>query len=153
MQIILENELEKYAWEVMIAAHYKWEKNHGDSLHDQMDWYFNNINKEETEEAVKKEVERRLRDDFDEESFLTEDEYVTAGLKNNGADNMSPDEKSILEEELREEYRDFQKDITEEREKLPEEMRYKLGQIFYTFFNAPENLTVFYKGEVIQSSK
>lgn len=150
MKIILENELERYAWGIMVSAHCKWEKNHGDSLHGQMSWYFNDIFKEETEEAIKKEVERRLRDEYDEEFFVAEDECVKAGLGNNGADNMSPDERAMLETELREEYRDFQEDIADRRECLPEEVRDKLRQIYYTFFNAPEKLTVMYNGEVIQ---
>lgn len=153
MKVILENELEKYAWVIMMAAHYKWEKNHGASLNDQMDWYFKDIYKEETVEAIKAEVERRLRNDFGEEFFVGEDEYVNTGLVNNDVDNVSPEERELLEKELREEYVDIQKDIEENREPMFEEVGDELNNSYYIFFNAPEKLTVIFKDEVIQSSE
>lgn len=152
MKIILENDLEKYAWEIMLSAHYKWEKNHGDRLHDQMDWYFHKIYKEETGEAIKKEVERQLLDMFGEEFFVSEDEYVKSGLENYGDDEMTDDEKQELERDLRDEYRSSQEDIAEKREYMPEHVEDDLRKVYYTFFNAPEELTVIYNGEIIQGT-
>lgn len=149
MKIILENELEKYAWEIMMSAHYKWEKNHGDSLQRQMDTYFHYAYKKETEEIIKKEVERRLRDMFGEEFFASEDEYVKSGLEDYG-DEMTDEEKRELERDLRKEYRSNQEDIVEKREYMPEHVEDDLREVYYTFFNAPEDLTVIYNGEVIQ---
>ncbi len=143
MKIILENELEKYAWEVMIAAHYKWEKNHGDLLREQMEWYFEDIFKKESEEAIKKEVERRLRDEFEDEFFVSEDEYVENELEKNEA---------YHEGDLREEYREVHADIADRRKYIADEVSDSLSLMYYTFFNAPENLTVLYDGQVIQGA-
>jgi len=153
MKVILETELERYAWSIMVSAHYKWEKNNGSLLHDQMERYFNDIYKEETEEAIKKEVERHLRDKYGEEFFVTGEQYVKSGLESYSGDDLSNGEKKKLEQELRQEHREVNEDISWEREDLPDDMRCKLHQIYYTFFNAPEKLTVLYNGEVIQDEK
>ena len=151
MKVILENELERWAWGVMISAHYKWAKNHGRSLQNHMDWWFEELCKDERNEATKQEIERRSRDEFGEEYFVTEDEYVKSGLKAyNDDDFTNEEEKRKLEQELREEYREVQKDISEMRERLPIEVEHKLRQIYYTFFITPENLTVVYNDEIIQ---
>lgn len=123
MKIILENELERYAWGVMMEAHQAWEKNNGDLLHDQMGVYFHDFFKEETEEVIKKEADRRLRDKFGEEFFVSEDEYVKSGLEDHGDDEMADDEKQELERDLRDEYRVVQEDIVEEREYVPVDVR------------------------------
>ncbi|MFZ5642503.1 MAG: hypothetical protein ACOY46_02790 [Bacillota bacterium] len=157
MKIILENELERYAWDVMMSAHYKWEKNHGDLLRGQMEWYFNDIFKEETEEVIKKEVERRLRDEFGEEFFVSEDEYVKSELerleKKYSDVEMTVDEKQELEGDLREEYRYIQEEISDKREYTPMNVEEDLRNVYCTFFNAPEELTVVYKDEVIQGQE
>lgn len=152
MKIILENELERYAWGVMMEAHYKWEKNHGDSLQNQMGVYFHYAFEKETEEAIKKEAERRLRNIFGEEFFVSEDEYVKSGLEDYGDDEMTNDEKQELERDLRDEYRSNQEDIAEKREYMPEHVEDDLRKVYYTFFNAPEALTVIYNGEVIRGA-
>lgn len=100
-----------------------------------------------------REVERRLRDEFGEEFFVTEDEYVKEGLKAYGDDDLTDEEKKKLEQDLREEYREVHKDIAEERENLFEAVEDELRSVYYSFFNAPENLTVIYNGEVIQGRK
>lgn len=141
MRIILENELEKHAWEIMMAAHYKWEKNHGDSLREQMDWYFEELYGKETDKLVDEEVERRLREEFGEEFFVSEDEYVESGLENDKANHDS---------DLREEYRQVQADIVDVRKYLQTEIRTELRALYYIFFTTPEMLTVIYNGKVIQ---
>jgi hypothetical protein len=153
MKIILESELERYAWGVMMAAHYKWEKNYGDSLQRQMDTYFHFAYEKETEEVIKKEVEHQLRDMFGEEFFLSEDEYVKSGLEDYGDDEMTDDEKQKLERDLRDEYRSNQEDIAEKREYMPEDVVEDLRKIYFKFFNAPENLTVIFNDEVIQGAE
>ncbi|OPX92602.1 MAG: hypothetical protein A4E53_00393 [Pelotomaculum sp. PtaB.Bin104] len=152
MKIILENELEKYAWDVMMAAHYKWEKNHGSSLQDQMSWYFEDLYKEETEKALKDEIERKLRENWGDEYGLTEEEYVAKGLESCG-DDWEEDERKDYENELREDFKYLQDDIADDREGLKFNVEEKLRSLYYTFFNAPENLTVVYKDEIVQGAK
>ncbi|MHB1128218.1 MAG: hypothetical protein ACYC2T_14940, partial [Bacillota bacterium] len=62
MKIILETPLEGTIWDVMITAHYKWEKNHGDTLQGQMDWYLKDLFKDEIDGAKKAEARRRVRE-------------------------------------------------------------------------------------------
>ncbi|MCL6557568.1 MAG: hypothetical protein K6U74_01970 [Firmicutes bacterium] len=145
MKIILENELEKWAWKVMMDAHYKWEKNYGEVLRDHMEWWFDELNKEEKEEAIKKEVERRLRDKFGEEFMdYSEDEYIRSEIEafNYSRIKLDDEEKRELERELRDEYKEKQKEICEEKELMLELVEEKLYRIYYTFFNAPEKLKV-----------
>ena len=150
MKIILDNELEKYAWEIMMAAHYKWEKNHGDSLREQMDWYFDDLCRKETDKLVNEEVERRLCDEFGEEFFVSEDDYVKLGLEKYADDDLTDEEKQELEQDFREDYKLVREQIDDDRKYLPTEIRTELRAFYYTFFTAPENLTVIYNGKVIQ---
>lgn len=150
MIIVLESELEKYAWEVMISAHYKWGKNHARPLRDQLDWYFNDIYKKETEEAVKKEIERQLRYEFGEEFFVSEEEYVKCGLEVDCYKDLDDQQRQQLEQDLREEYKEVQELISEESEYKPDEVWNKLYFIYTKFFISPEKLTVMYNGEIIQ---
>lgn len=152
MKVILENELEKWAWDVMMSAHYKWEKNHGSVLQDQISWWFEDLYKDEREEAVKQEVERRLRDNWDDDYGLSEDEYVARVLADLD-DDWDEDEKKTYEDELREEYKLLQDDIADDREDLTETVKDELRDVYYTFFNAPEKLTVIFNSEVIQSER
>ncbi len=152
MKVILENELEKYAWEMMMAAHYKWEKNHGETLRYAMDWYFEDLYKEETEKAVKGEIgrrERRLRDVYGEKFFVSEDEHVKSEMEGYADDGLSGEEMQELEQEFREAYRAVREDIDADMRYLPIEVKDNLRAIYHTFFNAPEKLVVVYN-EVIQ---
>ncbi len=156
MQIILENELEKFAWGIMMEAHYKWEKNHGDSLSYQVEWYFEDLLKEETDKAINEEIERRerrLRDKFGEEFFVSEDEYVKSELEGDADYDLTDEERQELEQDYREDYRAVREDIDSEVEYLPVEVKDNLRNIYYTFFNAPETLTVIFNGEVIQGEE
>jgi hypothetical protein len=85
MKIILESELERYAWETMIEAHRGWEKNHGDTLRDHMECYFDGVFKTDTDEAIKAEVERRLDDEFADDLSVTEEEYVAGAMSGHEA--------------------------------------------------------------------
>ncbi|AEG58999.1 hypothetical protein [Desulforamulus ruminis] len=49
MKIILENEMERKAWDILLEAHHKWEKNHY---------------KEETDQMIAKEAGKRLSEDY-----------------------------------------------------------------------------------------
>lgn len=151
MKIILENELEKWAWGVMMAVHYKWEKNHGSVLQDHVYWWFEEMYKEETEKAIKEEIERRLRDNWDDDYGLSKEEYVANGLARYG--DLTGDEIKELEKELLDEYESLQKDIADDREDLTETVKDELRNTYYTFFNAPEELTVIYNDEVIQGKR
>lgn len=153
MIIVLESELEKYAWEVMISAHYKWVKNHARPLGDQLDWYFNDIYKKETEEAVKKEIERQLRYEFGEEFFVSEEDYVKCGLEADCYKELDDQQRQQLEQDLHEEYKEVQELISEESEYKPDEVRHMLYLIYNTFFISPEKLTVMYNGEIIQGEE
>jgi len=51
---------------------------------------------------------------------------------------------------LREEYRQVQADIADARKYLQTEIKIELRTLYYTFFTAPEKLTVIYNGKVIQ---
>ncbi|SFR14988.1 hypothetical protein [Desulfoscipio geothermicus] len=150
MKVILENELEKYAWEVMMAAQHKWKRNHGGVLCDQLDWYFEELYKEETDNIIKAEVERRLRDEFGEEFFVSKDEYVKSELKGYALDELTDKARQELEQEFREDYERVWEQIDDKREYLLEHVRQKLRGVYHTFFNGPQRLTVIYNGEVIQ---
>lgn len=150
MKIILENELEKWAWGVMMGAHYKWEKNHGSVLQDQVYRWFEDWCREETEKAIKEEIERRLRDNFGDDYGMSKEEYVANGLARYDDFDLTGDEIKELEKELLDEYESLQKDIADVREDLTETVKDELRNTYYTFFNAPENLTVIYNDEVIQ---
>jgi len=150
MKIILESELEKCAWEIMMAAQYKWERNYGSSMCDYFDYYLKDIYKEEADQAVKDEAESRLRDKFGEEFFVGKDEYVKSELEGYAPDELIDEEKQELEQGLCEDYDHVWEQIEDEREYLMEDVRQKLRGIYYTFFNGPQRLTVIYNDEVIQ---
>lgn len=151
MRIILESELEKEAWGIMMSAHFKWEKNYGNTLLDQMDWYFDKLFNEETEGMVKQEVERRLRENWPEYYGLSEVEYVKKEM-DDLEDDLTEVEKEQWKMDLREDYIATQEVIAEENEDLTETVRDELRNCYYTFFNAPEKLAVVYNGEIIQKA-
>jgi len=153
MKIILESELEKCAWEIMMIAHHKWKRNYGGLLSDYVDWYFEELYKDETDNVVKAEVERQLRDEFGEEFFVSKDEYVKSELKGYALDELTDQERQELEQEFREDYGRVWKKIDAKRECLLEYVRQKLRGVYHTFFNGPQRLTVIYNGEVIQGVK
>jgi len=151
MKVILESEMEKWAWEIMIAAHYKWEKNNGDTLIGQMDWYFFDIYKEKTEEMVKKEVEARLAVDYDPEGLnvigVNEEQYIQKCLED---EDLTEQEREEVKETLATEYRDILADYADRKQYMAKDVSYDLKKIYYMFFCAPERLTVIYNGKVIQ---
>ncbi|MCF8022640.1 MAG: hypothetical protein K9L17_08120 [Clostridiales bacterium] len=153
MKIILESELEKKVWEIMIKAHNKWEKNNGDSLKEQMHWYFNDIYREQTKAAVEQEVECRLKYSWGEQLYndlvnLSEEEYVSKGLQNN-----NQKEGKELPKELREEYINLKKEIQQDREYKLKEVELEIKNIYSKFFNSPKELPVVYNKTVIQGGQ
>lgn len=148
MKVILENELEKWAWDVMMSAHRKWEKNHGSVLRDQMNWYFEDIYKEEKEKMIKEEVERRLRECWGDDFWLGKEEYIVKGLAN--YEGWDEDDKKSIENDLWTEHEVMNEDISNDRKEIMNEVEDELREMYYAFFNAPENLTVYYDGEVVQ---
>ncbi|MDA8336065.1 MAG: hypothetical protein M0Z41_13960 [Peptococcaceae bacterium] len=153
MRIILESGLERYAWQVMMEAHRKWEKNHGDTLRDAMGWSFDILNKEDTDEAVKAEVERRLEAEYADDLTVTQSDYIRHGMSAYDVEEMDEDERYQLHLDLTYEYGELLGEITDRREELMDTVKDKLRQVYYTFFNAPENLTVVFNGEIIQGAK
>lgn len=157
MKIILENELEKRAWEIMMAAHYKWEKNNGSELLGQMEWYFNDLFKDETKEMINQEVETRLLVDYGHDGLdvigVSEEEYVRKGLDNYKDDGLTEQYLAELKADFIQEYRDIVKDCETTKEYLQDEVELDLYKIYHTFFCAPEILTVEYNGEIIQQDK
>ncbi|MDA8335101.1 MAG: hypothetical protein M0Z41_08955 [Peptococcaceae bacterium] len=143
MKITLESELERYAWEVMVQAHRKWEKNHGDSLRDQMEWYFDGIFKADTDEAIKAEVQLRLEDAYGGDPDITEEQYVSTARLGDGEDPG-------WEERYREEYQCLQAEIAAKREELTWDAKQALRDAWHRYLLAPEDLTVMFNGEVIQ---
>lgn len=158
MRIILESELEKQVWEIMMEAHEKWEKSHGHTLQDMMERYFNEVYKDEIEAVVKREVERRLVEKYGEEEYknlvgFSENEYVTRALESAGVEDWDEDKMDEMKDELRKKYRNLQEELAEDEEFLTAEVDFKISDMYLTFFNAPEKLTVIYNGEVIQGEK
>lgn len=152
MKVILENELERYAWDVMMNAQRKWIRNQGSSLVDYLDWHFEELHKEETDNAVKKEVEQRLRDKFGDEFFVSEDEYVKAELEGYALDKLADEERQGLEQNFREDYVQVRRLIDDERELLTEYVRLILRDLYLNYFIKLEKMTVIYNGEVIQGA-
>ncbi|RYD01503.1 hypothetical protein N752_29830 [Desulforamulus aquiferis] len=158
MKIILENEMEKQAWEIMMSAHYKWEKNHGYTLQDAMSFCFDVIYNEEVKKMITEEVEIRLIDTYGKEYFCSEDEFILQYIDEhidywNDDSYYEPFDFQEIAEEISDwiqDYRDTSKEIDEEKETLKEDVRDELRLFYYTFFNAPEDLTVEFNGEVIQ---
>ncbi len=146
--------MEKHAWQIMMAAHYKWEKNHGDMLRNQMEWYFNDIYKEETDALINKEVTKRLVDDYGPDGLdvigVSEEMYVALELFHHQDIDMDVEE---FKTELVEEYRELKQQYEQDKEWEAWDVKDELKSIYYNFFNAPEELTVVYNGEVIQEYK
>lgn len=158
MKIILENEMEKEAWKIMLAAHYKWEKNHGDSIRDQMEWYVFDIYKEETDQMIAKEVGLRLLADYGPDGLdvmgVSEAMYVSLGMLNNQdwLKDVTEEEYREFEKELAEEYQGIVEDYRWDKERVEEKVKEDLTNVYYNIFNAPENLRVEYCGQIIQGS-
>lgn len=149
MRIILENEMEKQAWPILLAAHYKWEKNHGDSISSQMEWYFNGLFKEETEIIVMAEAKARLLAIYGPDGGVniigvTEEQYIE-----NGSYGLNDEVIDLVEfkKDLSIEYRELMADYEDDKISITEEVRDELRNIHYNLFNAPEDLTVEYNGE------
>ncbi|AGL01123.1 hypothetical protein [Desulfoscipio gibsoniae] len=153
MKVILESELERCAWEIMMAAQYKWKRNYGGLMCDHLDFYFEDIYKEEADKAVNDEVERRLREKFSAEFFLSKDEYVKWELEGYALEELIDGERQKLEQEFRDDYDCVWEQIEDEREYLLEDVKQKLRGFYYAFFNGPKRLTVVYNGEVIQGGE
>jgi len=132
MKVILENELEKQAWEIMKAAHYKWEKNYGDSILGQMDWYFNDLHEDEVKAMVDKEARRRVEENWDLETTL--DEYLS--------EEECEENDGVTREELVEEYNHLRGQILQRLEEEKVAVKEELRRLYYDFFNAPESLTI-----------
>jgi len=69
VKVILDNELEKWAWGMMMRAHHKWEKNHCSLLQAQMECFFFYLFKEETYQMIDKEVEAMLMEAYGPEGL------------------------------------------------------------------------------------
>jgi len=148
MRIILENELERKVWPVLMAAHYKWEKNHGDSLRGQMEWYLNDLYKEETEEWIITEVKRRLKDNnLGYEPGMTVEQYIQQNVEDL---DLEPAELEEHKKDLTEDYQEIKEDYESIREGHEYDVREELRNFYFCLFNAPEDLTVEYNGEIIQ---
>lgn len=150
MKIVLESEVEVKLWETLLAAHYKWEKNYGDSIRDQMEWYFFDLFKEETEEIMAKEAASRLQADYEDVFGKTLDQYIDEGLKYYLDQGMIEDEIEELKTDLAEEYKNFTEEYESDKESMPEEIEEEIRRFYYNFFNAPEDLIVEYNGEIIR---
>lgn len=150
MKIVLENELEKWTWGIMMEAHYKWEKNHGAMLLDQMNCFFEVFFKDERRKIIQKEVERRLRENWGDDYGLTEEEYVAKELAD--LEDLNEGEKKAWEIDFKEDYKCMQESIEEDREVLKVTVEDQLRSVYYTFFSAPEELSVIYNDEAIQKS-
>ena len=168
MKIILESELERYAWEEMIPALTRWERHNGRTLRDYMEWWMEDLNKDQTEAAIKAEVERRLEDEYSDDLNTTEEEeYVAAAMsRHEDPDKLDYDLATLVENpeeerermrkerqewaaEYRQEYRDLQAEIADRREELMEEIKEKLRRTYCMFFSDLEDLTILFDGEVI----
>ncbi|MHB1127534.1 MAG: hypothetical protein ACYC2T_11385 [Bacillota bacterium] len=135
MKIILETALEGTIWDVMVAAHYKWEKNHGDTLQEQMDWYLKDLFKEEIDGAKKAEVQRRVRQLYPE-AFLLEKEKEERI-------NEAVTEADATREELEEEFQWLEEEAGEMEKSLMEYgLDEEINYLVYTFLRDPGKLTV-----------
>ncbi len=142
MKIILENELEKKAWGIMMEAHYKWEKNYGDSLRQQMEWHFFDLKRDDVKAMIEEEAHRRVNEDW--RNILTLDMTLEEYLEECADDGVS-------REELVEEYERLHGEILEDLEVQKVAVEEDLRRLYSSFFNAPEGLTVVYQ-EVVQGS-
>lgn len=150
--------MEKKAWEIMMSAHYKWEKNHGSQLQDFISFYFSEIYIDVVNEIIEKETEVRLKVIHEEEYFCSEDEFVVNRIDENidwwnDDEYYEPLDFQEIAEEIKEwldEYREVQEEIQAARENTRFDVQDELRLFYYNFFNAPETLTVIYNDEVIQ---
>ena len=140
MKIILESELEKKAWGIMMGAHYKWEKNNGDSLRDQMEWHFFDLNRDDVKAMIDEEAHRRVKENWD--NVLSLETQLDGYLEDSADDGVS-------REELVEEYERLRGEILEDLEDEKVAVEEDLRRLYSSFFNAPERLTVVYQ-EVVQ---
>ncbi len=137
MKVILENELEKWAWEIMLEAHQKWEKNHGDCLRRQMDWYFFNLFHDQVKEMIESEAPKRVNEKWKHIISLdtTLDEYL--------AECQEECEKDgVTRRELVEAYEHLRGKILWALEDEKVAVKEDLRRLYSSFFNAPESLTV-----------
>ncbi|MCG9969974.1 hypothetical protein L9W92_18450 [Pelotomaculum terephthalicicum JT] len=81
---------------------------------------------------------------------VTEEQFVKKSLNNYKKNSLTKQEFEQLKYELAEDYRDFVDDYKTDKECQEEVIRQELRSFYNTFFNAPENLTVVYKGKIIQ---
>ncbi|OPY61665.1 MAG: hypothetical protein A4E56_01900 [Pelotomaculum sp. PtaU1.Bin065] len=158
MKIILENSFEKWAWGMMIKAHSNFEKKKDLSLCEHMGRFFNDLCREETEHMIANEVESRLVEEYGVEVFdvieVDEKKYVQKGVNTHYEEcAMSEDDLQQLIVDLVEEYRSFNRIYKNFMVTKEDEIREELTHFYYTFFNAPQNLTVIYKDEIIQEAK
>lgn len=156
MRIVLETKMEKWAWEIMMAAHSKWQKHSGSNLLNHMERYFYDIYKQETEEMIKKEAEARLAPDYGPEGLnvigVSEEQYVQEGLDNNKGDDLLEQELEKFKQVLVVEYLNFLESYEDEKQYVIKDVKCDIWQIYYTLFSAPERLTVIYN-EVIRCVK
>jgi len=153
--------MEKQVWEIMMSAHFKWERNHGAQLQDFISFYVNELYIEEVMEILDKEVETRLKDLYGNEYFCSEDEYILNGIDNNikywnDDSYYEPYEFQEIADEISDwikDYREVREEIKDNREDIKDEVEDELRSFYYTFFNAPEELIVIYNGEVIPRCK
>ncbi len=155
MRIILENELEEKIWPILMAAHYKWEKNYGQTLQGQMEFYLHDLYKEETEEYIAAEIERRLKSASwgIYEPGMTMDQYIKKGLEEVNEVDWDPEELEEYKNALSDEYGEHKEDYDNIKEQYNYTVRQMLTEFSFCLFNAPEKLTVEFNGEVIQPRK
>lgn len=147
MKIILENEMEKKAWSILLSAHYKWEKNHGDSINNQMKFYFYDLFKDETEKIIEEEVKSRLNAVYGDLNIVgvSKEQYVKGVLD---------DAPYEVKEEVEGEYDDLISCYEYDKESIPGIVKQQLFDFHYELFNAPELLVVESSdGEIIQKGR
>ncbi len=136
MKIILENEMERKAWDIILEAHYKWEKNHGDEIRNQMEWYFFDLYKEETDQMIAKETGKRLFEDYGPDGLdvigVSEAMHISRGMLNNEdwLKDVTKTERQEFEKELVEEYQSFTEDFQWDKERIEEKVRDDLSNVY-----------------------
>jgi len=153
MKIILESEVECKAWEIMLAAHYKWEKNHGEVLQDQMDWYLDDLCKDEVDEFIEKEAPKQLDELWTEDELkvleLSCEEYIKY-IRDGNAEDYYENPEELTDEDIKNDYEMLKESILDDLEDKKESIREELHEVSYYYFRAPEKLIVEYQGEIIQ---
>jgi hypothetical protein len=155
MRIVLENEMERRLWPILLAAHYKWEKNYGVSIRGQMEWYFFELYKDETDKLIEAEVQRRISEEYGDLDILgvSKEMYVAQALFNFDDELFcwGKDEYEYFIRDAEDEYDSIRGDFEDSMETIPEDVKEQLASFYYNFFNAPESLTVEHNREGIQS--